>query len=150
MGRCRVVQPDAVRLPLSDGDWIEVKKRLNSGEQRAMFARMYLAGIDGQLRVNPIQQGVAKVTAYLLDWSFVGPDGKVIPIADRSVEAVAAALDTFDPESFVEIRAAIDAHEEAMYQEREAEKNERDGVKNGSAISPSPSEQAGQSTMSVN
>lgn len=150
MARCRVVSPDMVRLSLSEGDWIEVKRRLNAGEQRAMFARMYLAGVDGLLRVNPLQQGIAKITAYLLDWSLVGPDGKVIVIADRPVETLASALDSIDPESFAEIRRAIDAHEEAMEAEREAAKNSLGGAKESSAISPSLSGVAGDLSGSVN
>jgi hypothetical protein len=150
MGRCRVVIPDAVRVPLSDGDWIEVKKRLNSGEQRAMFERMYISGIDGRLRVNPIQQGIAKATAYLLDWSICGLDGKVIGIADKSIATVTAALDSLEPDTTAEIVTAINAHEEAMDAQREQEKNVRAGEKNGSVISPLPSEPAGLSSTSVN
>lgn len=146
----RVVTPDFVRLPLSDGDWIEVKRRLNAGEQRAMFARMYEAGVDGNLRLNTLQQGIAKVTAYLLDWSLVGLDGKVIPVADASIETITAALDSIDIDSFREIRKAIEAHEEAQAAVRAQEKNDRDGEKARSAISTSHSGVAGALSGSAN
>ena len=32
MGRCRVASSDVIRLPLSDGDFLTVKKELNAGE----------------------------------------------------------------------------------------------------------------------
>lgn len=146
----RVVRPETLTLQISGGDWLLVKKRLNAGEQRAMFARMYLAGIDGLLRANPLQHGLAQITAYLLDWSLTGPDDAQIVIRDKPIEVVAAALDALDPESFGEIRLAVEAHEEAMSKAREQEKNGRDGVKESSAISPSPSAVAGLSTASVN
>jgi hypothetical protein len=150
MSRCRIVVPEVVRIPLSDGDWIEVKKRLNAGEQRAMFASMYLAGGDGQVRVNPVTYAVAQMTAYLVDWSMVGLDGKIIPIAGKAAETVAAAINLLDGETNAEIQRAIAAHEEAMTEARAQEKKDRDGATNGSAISPSPSAPAGPSTMSVN
>ena len=50
MARSRFVRPDVTVLHISEGDTLTVKRRLNAGEHRAMFARMYLAGVDGQLR----------------------------------------------------------------------------------------------------
>jgi hypothetical protein len=135
----RIVRPETTSLSISAGDWLLVKKRLNAGEQRAMFARMYLAGVDGLLRANPLQRGLAQITAYLLDWSLTAPDGSQIVIRDQPIEVVAAALDALDPESFGEIRLAVEAHEEAMAKAREQEKNGPDGEKASRATSLSPS-----------
>lgn len=135
----RIVRPETTTLQISAGDWLLVKKRLNAGEQRAMFARMYLAGVDGLLRVNPLQRGLAQITAYLLDWSLTAPDGAQIVIRDKPIEVVVAALDALDLESFAEIRLAVEAHEEAMTTAREQEKNGPDGEKASRATSLSPS-----------
>jgi hypothetical protein len=129
----------------ADADWIEVKRRLNTGETRALFERTYVRGPDGKLTVNLAQQGIAKVTAYLLDWSILGLDGKVIPIAGKSIAAVTSALDSIDPESFHEIREAIDAHEEAMQAEREQVRSFRAGGTGAPTISPLPSVVTGAS-----
>src|SRR5690349_9037738 len=34
--RSRFVKPEVVRLQLSDGDWVEVKRRITAGEMRAI------------------------------------------------------------------------------------------------------------------
>jgi hypothetical protein len=56
---------------------------------------------------------------------------------------MAAVLDALDPDSFREIRDAIDAHEAAMVEERIAAKNPQGGEIPSSAISPSPNASAG-------
>ena len=118
----RFVRPDVVTIKISQGDTLTVKRRLTSGERRASFARMYLAGADGRLKVNPLATGMALITAYLVDWSLVDDDGKLVVIRDQPVEAVTAALDALDQESFTEIKEAIEAHERDMNVEREAER----------------------------
>src|SRR5688572_26873246 len=80
MGRCRVVAPETVRLPISDGDWVEVKKTLNYGESRKFKGDLYTIGPDGRAVPNMQNLGHADVMAYLVDWSMVGLDGKPIAI----------------------------------------------------------------------
>lgn len=145
----RFVSPQPITLSLSKGDTITVRKRLNYGEQRAMFARMYIAGVDGDLKTNPMGIGLSTVLAYLLDWSFVDDQGKKVVIKEKPIEHVLAVLDALDPESFTEIRTAIEQHEIAIEKEREAEKNAQDGEKTAPAISPSPSGAAGASSGSA-
>jgi len=60
MGRCRIVTPESVRLPLSDGDFLTVKKELNAGEYHALVTE----GAAGK--------PFAVVIAYLVGWSLVG------------------------------------------------------------------------------
>lgn len=142
----RVVLPDDLQLPISHGDWLRVKKRLNAGENKQMIRRGM--GAEGR-GFDSIEAGTAKVLAYLLDWSLKGPDGQVIPIRDQSASVQEAALDAIDPESYTEILRAIEAHELAMAAERAAVKNGPDGEKKSSAISPSPDGAAGASSGSV-
>lgn len=144
------VRPETVTLPLSEGQWILVKKRLNAGEQRATFARMYLAGVDGTLKVNPLQTGLAQITAYLLDWSLTDDEGKPVVIRDTSVESLTAILNNLAPARFKEINTAIDQHVEAMETDRTAEKNAQAGETSAPKISPSPSDVTGALSGSVN
>jgi hypothetical protein len=118
----RFVRPDTAVLTISRGDTLIVKRRLNAGEQRARFARMSLSGVDGSLNVNRLQVGLATITAYLLDWSLTDDSQRPVVIRDLSEPDLAAKLDALDPESFSEIREAIEAHEAAMEAERAVEK----------------------------
>jgi hypothetical protein len=144
----RFVRPDTAILKISHGDTLTVKRRLNAGEHRARFARMSLAGVDGTLNVNRLQIGLATITAYLLDWSLTTDDGAPVVIREVSLDHLTSTLDGLDPESFTEIREAIEAHEIAMDAARTAEKNDQDGKSESPAISPSPSGAAGASSGS--
>jgi hypothetical protein len=117
------VRPDSVRLPIGEGHWIEVRKRLNAGESRKMFARVVkdmTAGEKAQL--DPEQVGLTKLVAYVLGWSFTGFDGKPVPFS-------VAAMDNLDPDIYAEMIKAIDQHIEDQDAARSAEKNESAGAK---------------------
>jgi hypothetical protein len=132
----RVVGIGSRKLTISGGDWILVKDRLNHGETQDAFARRYIANAFGGHSVNLRGQDMAKVTAYLLDWSLVGLDDKtVIPIKGQPVVDVEAALNSIDDESYDEIKAAIDAHEAAMATARAEEKKLSAGASASSATS---------------
>jgi hypothetical protein len=143
----RVVRPETDKLPISDGDWVLVKRRLNHGETQKMFARRYLSDAFGN-RVNLELAGMEKVTAYLLDWSLTDLEDKPLVIRDKSIDEVESAINAIDPESFAEIRAAIDAHELAQAIKRAEEKKLRAGAHASSPTSPSPSAVDGGSTGS--
>lgn len=156
MGRSRVVRPESVRIPLSNDDYIVLKKRLTAGESRAQFARIIKDSPGGERpTLESIQVGLSRILAYLLDWSLVGPDDTtVLPLrnakGDLSIEVMTSSLNSIDPESFAEILKAVDAHEEAMDAERELEKNAKGGEKESSAISTSPNTTAGDMSGSLN
>lgn len=144
----RFVQPDVAVLKISNGDTLTVRRRLNAGERRAMMARMYTAGVDGTLKSNVFQIGVARALTYLLDWSLTDEGGALVAIRDQPIDVVQAALDALDIESFNEVDGAIFAHETAM--EAERAKNSQASESNAPAISPSPSAPAGESNGSAN
>ena len=56
----RVVRPEVDVLPLSQGDTITVRRRLNNGERRAMFARMYEKGVHPK-RVDTLMTGIVMI-----------------------------------------------------------------------------------------
>lgn len=146
----RFVRPDTAVLKISHGDTLTVKRRLNAGEQRARFARMSLAGVNGALNVNRLQVGLATITAYLLDWSLTDEENRPVVIRDLSEADLATRLDLLDPDSFNEIREAIEAHEAAMETERAAEKNGQGIEKPSPVISSSPSGVTGALSGSAN
>lgn len=121
MSRCRFVQPETIRLLISDGDFVDVKKELNAGEQRQVFAGMVRDITPGERAlVDPAKVGVTKLMAYILGWSFVDADGKPVPFSESGLNAL-------DTETYAEVVAAIDAHEEAVEKARAMRKNAATG-----------------------
>lgn len=110
MGTNRFVKPQVVRLPLSAGDYIDVKRRLNTGEQQELFAVMAPLVTPGEkVQLNSRMALTAKVMAYLLAWSFTD-DGQPVPVT-------LGAVNGLDPDTFREIRDAIETHEDVVDQE---------------------------------
>ena len=117
----RVVVPGTVRLPLSRGDYVVVKQRLNAGETMDLFERA-APDLDGIL--NPRKVGMAITTTYLLDWSLTDPEGAVIPIRGASAAEIEAAIRLLDFDSVMEIQRAITAHDAASRQEKKLPPND--------------------------
>lgn len=140
------VKPDIVQIPLSDGQWIKVKQRLNAGEMRDIVERCYTATDSPVPRMNPSLHGASKIVGYIVDWSLTD-DGTPVVVADKSPTEVMSILNALDVEHFQEILQAIEAHEAAMDSKQAAAKNAPDGVSGSSAISSSVSVSAGDSRI---
>ena len=137
----RFVMPDVVRLDISGGDWIEVKRRLNVAERRSITSRAAKGGVSTdstRVFVDANEMEFAKVDAWVLDWSFVGA-------AEKPVKFSAEAVRALDPASFAEIIDAIDAHEKA----EEAVKNSSASVAPSSSTPASDASTSGASSPSV-
>jgi hypothetical protein len=115
--KSKFVRPEIVRLPLSNNDWMEVKKRLSLGEQRAVFNTIVgEVNQQGWRRPNVEMMGIAELLAYLVAWSLRDDEDRPVPISAEAIKAL-------DPEAYEELDAALAAHIEAMAKERSAEKN---------------------------
>jgi len=124
----RFVRPQTRTLTLANGDQLIVRERLTAGEQRAHFARRYTHDGAGRLVVNPLTVGDGVVLAYLLDWNLRDDQGQAVPIRDLSTEDLQRVVDNLDPQSFEEIKTAIETHEAALAAERAAEKKTDGGT----------------------
>src|SRR5262245_15102088 len=114
MPRSRFVRPEAVVLPISNGDSITVRKELSNGERRAMFARMFDFDATPP-KVKPLQVAIATVAAYLLDWTLTDDTGQKVPIKGLPEADLIALLDNnLQPDTFTEIREAIERHVESV------------------------------------
>jgi hypothetical protein len=103
MGRCRAVQPQTVRLPLSDGDFVDVRGELNAGEYVEM------------LRAVAERRPFARILTYVLGWSFVGVNNTPIPYDPDDAETVRlASITCLDIPTLREVNNALNAHEEAV------------------------------------
>lgn len=130
--RLRFVQPDMVRLALSDGDWIDVKKELTIGERRKVMASVVKEmRQDGRMTPDLEMIGKGQILAYLVDWSFTDAQDKRVPI-DTDAKKL-AAIDGLDEASYKEIEEAINAHDDAM----KLAKNGQGGESQPSATSSS-------------
>lgn len=112
MPRCRVVRPGLTRLPLSGGDWVEVRRELNAGE----YFDLLLAMSE--------RQSFAKLLAYIVHWSLIGLDDDVLPFGpDVPAEERRATLRSLDKATFRELAAAVDRHERDEETALDAKKN---------------------------
>lgn len=122
MGRCRFVPPEVVRLELSDGDWLDVKKRLTAGETRRVFTRLvktYTAG--DKINLDPELVGKTKILEYVIGWSFVDRSGIVVPFSE-------SAIDSLDEDTYREIGEAIEQHEDGQTKAREHDTKNSNGA----------------------
>jgi hypothetical protein len=136
MARSRFVKPDTDTLPLSEGDVIIVKRRLNHGETVESRARMFPRGEDGTVRTDPARYRTQLVLAYLVDWNLTD-DGRPVPMRGLPDEERAATLNALDDDDFLEIVTAIEQHIEAKAAERAQEKKLPDGATASPPTSPS-------------
>ena len=127
MSRNRVVAPEVVRLPLSDGDLLEVKRTLNAGEYRALIYSQFKESADGEKVVlDHSKVGMAKLLAYIVGWTFVGFNGQPLPYRPDEPEDIRrATIDGLDQETYRELIAAVTAHEEREEAALEAQKKTR-------------------------
>lgn len=109
--RPRFADGGQARLPLSEGDWVAVRKELTYGQQR----RLTFAGLTGvpaalaeqgqgrQLTMDMATYHVERLVTWVLDWSFTGEDGAPVYVSREAIEAL-------HPDTAAEIDAALDAH----------------------------------------
>src|SRR5262245_21399021 len=61
----RFVQPEIVRLSLSNGDFLDVKRELNAGEHRGVFADMVKGGVVKQGEIPELDLRKVGITRAL-------------------------------------------------------------------------------------
>ncbi len=107
----------------ADGDWLMLKSELNAGETRRLFTSLVLEFNQGErAKLDPEKVGLTKILAYLVGWSFK-KDDKPIPYSlDLTEKARIDTLFSLDPESYVEVDAAVDFHEAAVEKAIDARK----------------------------
>jgi hypothetical protein len=99
------VEPKIVRLTLSGGRTVDVKRRLNAGETRRVFGRMVKTMVAGEpIALDPELVGFTKLVEYLVAWSLVDSEGQPVPISE-------AAVNNLDPDLYLELTRAVENHE---------------------------------------
>ena len=138
--RDRFASGAAVRLELSDGDWVLVRAELSYGQQR----RLTFAGLSGvpaalaeqdqapRLTMDMATYQLERLVTWVMDWSFVDADGQPVVVSREAIEAL-------HPDTAAEIDAALDRHIEGL----EAKKGPPPGGSTSAATSRSAGRSAG-------
>ena len=139
MARSRMSRPEPIRLALSDGDYIDVKKALSAGEREDMLGEIAPTVEAGaKFNMNTKSVRTATIAAYLLGWSFVDDSGKPIPMSpDLPAGVIRSTIRGLDTATFDELFDAITYHEKAQSKVSADEKNDRAGAIVSASISPS-------------
>src|SRR5580765_7905053 len=122
---------EEMRLEISDGNWLLVRKYLTAGDERDAHEHIIKAGTmrpGEKPEIDLKHLGIAQVVSYLLDWSLTDVNDKPIVIRGQSYDFIAGALRDMTPEGLREILQAIEAHDNAMTAERAIQKKDQDGV----------------------
>jgi len=112
MPKLRGVKAEIVRLPLTEGDWIEVKRELTIGEARRIYSEAYRSTDGAAVTVDAQIASFARSATWIHAWSLLGIDG--MPIAwpvNLPLRKKIAILEQLDVDTMVEIETAIAQHE---------------------------------------
>lgn len=135
MPRPRGVRYDVVRLDLSEGDWIDVKKTLTVGEERdiaSLAVRGYAR--DGKVDIDAGKLSFLTAAHYLVNWSFLNLQGQAIVWPGNvSIDKKIDVLRTLDAPTMREIEAALEAHRMATQAAEEERKNGEGATGSGSS-----------------
>lgn len=103
------IQLEAMGSPF----WIKLKKGLNVGEQKKIYASGFRSVNEGirELNVNLDHAIFMKVAVYLGDWSLENDEGNKLRMDLEGVKAL-------HPEVFSVIEDVVDAHHERVTQEK--------------------------------
>jgi hypothetical protein len=117
--RSRFASGAAVKLPLSEGDWVLVHAELTYGQQRRLAA----AGLTGvpdalseqvkgdRLSIDLAGYDLERLVTWVMDWSFRDPDGDHVVVSREAIESL-------HPDTAAEIQQALDAHVEALEEKK--------------------------------
>lgn len=133
------VLPETETLTLPGGDTITIKRRLNTGELRAVLKRSRSASTDG---VDGIDYGFYLTVAYLVDW--FSPSGTFPPIKGADDNLKIATINGIDPDDYTPVKDAIVAHVARVSREREDAKKKTAGTPTSVPTSPLPSAAVGE------
>lgn len=92
MATNRFARIDTVRLELSDGDWIEVKRELTYGEILDLKDLSFVQDDGNEPRFSEREFSINRITTLVVAWSFEDENGRVELTRDavRALNAKAA------------------------------------------------------------
>lgn len=97
-------------VELSDGDWINLKLKLNYGESSELYDATYKSSIGGDRgtarEVRMSRFNMDRIFIYTLEWSFIDDENKALPLTINNImlldtdttEEIHAAINTLEAE----------------------------------------------------
>lgn len=121
MPRPRAINPknrQHKHVELSDGDWVNIKQRLNYGEASELYDATYRSGVGSTQRgtareVRMSEFNIQRLFIYVLAWSFIDDENKPLPLTVESIRM----LDLATTEEIHEAINAIEAENDRLDQE---------------------------------
>lgn len=104
MGKNRFVRPETVRLELSDGDWIDIRKELTYGDILDLQEASTVLDDNGELHFNGSEFSINRILAWVVAWSFEDENGPV--------ELTRDAIKALSAEAAGEINRALNEYQE--------------------------------------
>lgn len=105
MATNRFARIDTVRLELSDGDWIEVKRELTYGDILELQEQSSTPDESNDLRFNGREFSLNRILTWVVAWSFEDESGPV--------ELTRDAIRALNADAAAEINRALNEHQEA-------------------------------------
>lgn len=131
------VRPETQRLSLSNGRFIDVRKKLTHGEREDFLAAIAPYDLSGTGRLDRRVLRTTRVLTYLLAWSLTDDKGPVAIGPELPESQRRDTIRSLDPAIFDDIHQAILDHETANYDARADEKNIPSGDSESKTTSPS-------------
>lgn len=93
MAKKRFASLDTVKLELSDGDWIEIKRDLTYGDYLDLQDASTQRDADDKVQLRMGEFWINRILVWAVDWSFEDEHGKVALNRDaiRALNAEAAS-----------------------------------------------------------
>lgn len=102
----RFITPESIRLPISGGEFIVIKKRLSHGERDDMMTTLAPHMTPGKdITVATKSARAIAVASYLIGWSSPVPMSPSLSMQERI-----DTLNGLDPDDFDEIERALNDH----------------------------------------
>lgn len=105
LGKNRFATVDTVRLELSDGDWIEVKRELTYGDILELQELSNTPDEGDIVRFNGREFSLNRILTWVVAWSFEDENGPV--------ELTRDAVRALNAEAAGEINGALNEHQES-------------------------------------
>lgn len=108
MGKLRGVKREIVRVDISGGDWVDLKRALNVGEKSEMIEAATTRKEDSLL-TEQVKWASAQVAAHVTNWSLcdINTGLPMVWPGPQRIEQRLKAVRELDDDTLIEIRDAI-------------------------------------------
>lgn len=133
-------------VELSDGDWVNIKNKLNSGEAGELYDATYRSNVGSGDRSTTREMKMSvfnntRILLYVLEWSFIDDEKKPLAVSIETIRA----LDTETTEELHEAITTVEVEQTRL----ENEAKRAAGVGAPTSASNNASEDSSPRTQAV-